>query len=76
MKNDKRELLKGALLLITISLWVLVAVCAVIIAIVNPGLLPDSPILTLIGIETLAALALIVCCCMITNIARGRRHEE
>lgn len=76
MKNDKRELLKGALLLITISLWVLVAVCAVIIAIVNPGLLPDSPILTLIGIETLAALALIVCCCMIINIARGRRHEE
>lgn len=76
MKNDKRELLKGALLLITISLWVLVAVCAVIIAIVNPGLLPDSPILTLIGIETLAALALIVCCCMIINIARERRHEE
>lgn len=76
MKRDKRELLKGALLLITISLWVLVAVCAVIIAIVNPGLLPDSPLLTLIGIETLAALALIACCCMIVNIARRNNHEK
>ena len=77
MKSDKTELLKGALLLVTIGLWAMVAVCAVIITIVNPGLLPDSPLLTLIGIETLAALALIVCCCMIVNIAaRGRRHEE
>ena len=76
MKSNKGEILKGALLLITIGLWVLVAVCAVIIAIVNPGSLPDSPLLTLIGIETLAALALIACCCMIVNIARGRRHEE
>lgn len=76
MKSDKTELLKGALLLVTIGLWAMVAVCAIIIAIVNPGLLPDSPLLTLIGIETLAALALIACCCMIVNIARGRRHEE
>lgn len=68
MKNDKGEILKGVLLLITISLWVLVAVCTVIIAIVDPGLLPDSPLLTLIGIEALAALALIVCCYMIVNI--------
>lgn len=69
MKNDKGEILKGALLLITISLWLLVAVCAVIIAIVNPGLLPDSPLLTLIGIETLAALALIICCEIIVKFA-------
>lgn len=63
MKNDKGEILKGALLLITISLWVLVAVCAVIITTVNPGLLPET-------------LALIVCCCMIVNITRRRSHEE
>lgn len=69
MNRDETELLKGALLLITISLWVLVAVCAVIIAIVNPGLLPDSPLLTLIGIETLAALALIICCEIIVKFA-------
>lgn len=68
MKSNKGEILKGVLLLITISLWVLVAVCTVIVAIVDPGLLPDSPLLTLIGIEALAALALIVCCCMIVNI--------
>ena len=43
VKSDKGEILKGALLLITISLWV---------------------------------LALIVCCCMIVNIARRRSHEE
>lgn len=76
MNRDKTEILKGALLLITISLWVLVAVCAVIIAIVNPGLLPDSPLLTLIGIEALAALALIACCCMIVNVTRGRKNEK
>ena len=69
MKSNKGEILKGALLLITISLWLLVAVCAVIIAIVNPGLLPDSPLLTLIGIETLAALALIICCEIIVKFA-------
>ena len=68
MKSNKGEILKGVLLLITISLWALVAVCTVIIAIVDPGSLPDSPLLTLIGIEALAALALIVCCCMIVNI--------
>lgn len=68
MKSNKGEILKGVLLLITISLWVLVAVCTVIVAIVDPGSLPDSPLLTLIGIEALAALALIVCCCMIVNI--------
>ena len=69
MNRDETELLKGALMLKTISLWVMVSVCAVIIAIVNPGLLPDSPLLTLIGIETLAALALIICCEIIVKFA-------
>lgn len=75
MKRDKIKLLKGILILTTTILWVLVAVCAVIIAIVT-GLLPDSLLLTLIGIETLAALALIACCCMIEYIERSGRREE
>ena len=75
MKRDKIKLLKGILILATTILWVLVAVCAVIIAIVT-GLLPDSLLLTLIGIETLAALALIACCCMIEYIERSGRREE
>lgn len=75
MKRDKIKLLKGILILTTTILWVLVAVCAVIIAIVT-GLLPDSLLLTLIGIETLAALALIACCCMVEYIERSGRREE
>lgn len=75
MKRDKIKLLKGMLILTKTILWVLVAVCAVIIAIVT-GLLPDSLLLTLIGIETLAALALIACCCMIEYIERSGRREE
>ena len=75
MKRDKIKLLKGILILTTTILWVLVAVCVVIIAIVT-GLLPDSLLLTLIGIETLEALALIVCCCMIEYIERSGRREE
>ena len=75
MKRDKIKLLKGILILTTTILWVLVAVCAVIIAIVT-GLLPDSLLLTLIRIETLAALALIACCCMIEYIERSGRREE
>ena len=75
MKREKIKLLKGILILTTTILWVLVAVCAVIIAIVT-GLLPDSLLLTLIGIETLAALALIACCCMIEYIERSGRHEK
>lgn len=75
MKRDKIKLLKGILILTTTILWVLVAVCAVIIAIVT-GLLPDSLLPTLIGIETLAALALIACCCMIEYIERSGRREE
>ena len=75
MKRDKIKLLKGIQILTTTILWVLVAVCAVIIAIVT-GLLPDSLLLTLIGIETLAALALIACCCMIEYIERSGRREE
>lgn len=75
MKRDKIKLLKGILILTTTILWVLVAVCAVIIAIVT-GLLPDSLLLTLIGIETLAALALIACCCMIEYIERSGRREK
>ena len=75
MKRDKIKLLKGILILTTTILWVLVAVCVVIIAIVT-GLLPDSLLLTLIGIETLAALALIACCCMIEYIERSGRREK
>ena len=75
MKRDKINLLKGILILTSTILWVLVAVCAVIIAIVT-GLLPDSLLLTLIGIETLAALALIACCCMNEYIERSGRHEK